>query len=85
MLGHRIAIHPGQADVEQDQIRWELAGLLERFGAVARLQHAVAHGLQPACVGFAQVVRVFDHQYTLHAHNSPRRGRVGATEALSLV
>src|SRR5262245_14882307 len=69
--GHLPAVHDGHREVGDDDVRDEIAGLLETVSAVPRLGNNIAVELEGERVQLPRVVGVLDYQRELPRHRCP--------------
>jgi hypothetical protein len=70
------AVHPGEHQVEHDQVGLVLAGGLDRFGTIGRDDDPVALALEPGSDRLGDRFLVVDDQHGLLAHRPMVRGRL---------
>ena len=67
---HLEAAELGKHQVEHDEIRAQLPGLLERLDAVGRLAHLVSLAHEVEAEGLSDDLLVLDHQDVLRSHDT---------------
>src|SRR5206468_1566905 len=60
---HFVAVHAGQADVEQDHFRYELRGYFQRARSVVSGAYLVPHELEHLSQAFGRVDVVVHHKH----------------------